>query len=100
MYELRRERGVLEFDIEIFFGFYLEIEGMFDDLIMLNKYYVKYKYICLNLLKERYLYISIVDICQLSFFEKDYVQICKVDVEFFYLERSVVDLIYLEIIKY
>lgn len=76
MYELRRERGVLEFDIEIFFGFYLEIEGMFDDLIMLNKYYVKYKYICLNLLKERYLYISIVDICQLSFFEKDYVQIC------------------------
>lgn len=51
MYELRRERGVLEFDIEIFFGFYLEIEGMFDDLIMLNKYYVKYKYICLNLLK-------------------------------------------------
>lgn len=47
-----------------FFGwFYLEIEGMFDDSIMLNKYYVKYKYICLNLLKERYLYISIVDIC-------------------------------------
>lgn len=43
--------------------FYFEIEGMFDDLIMLNKYYVKYKYICLNLLKERYLYISIVDIC-------------------------------------
>lgn len=63
MHESRREREVLEFDIEIFFGFYLEIEGMFDDSIMLNKYYVKYKYTCLNPSKERHPYISIVDIC-------------------------------------
>lgn len=46
-----------------FVWFYLEIEGMFDDSIMLNKYYVKYKYTCLNPSKQRHPYISIVDIC-------------------------------------
>lgn len=46
--------------ISNFFKFYLEIEGMFDDSIMLNKYYVN---TCLNPSKQRHPYISIVDIC-------------------------------------
>lgn len=39
-----------------FVWFHLEIEGMFDDSIMLNKYYVKYKYTSLNPSKQRHPY--------------------------------------------